>query len=388
MKKQILLVDDEQSVLDALRRMLRPQHDVWDVSCVDSPKAAWEHLLDHGFDAVVMDIKMPRMSGLELLERIQQTEHTKDVPVVMLTGLTTREIKQQALDLGAADLLNKPVEPEDLVARLRSVLRLKSYQDQLKAHNQILEQRVAERTSDLFRARLDSIWRLGKAAEHRDNETGNHVIRVGCMCREIAERLGMDRDFVETLFLAAPLHDIGKIGIPDAILLNQSSLSSAEWAIMQQHCQIGARILREDCMAKFAFREWQGKESHFDSQEPENPVLELGASVALAHHEKWDGSGYPRGLSGEEIPLESQIVAICDVFDAMTSNRPYKNASTEDHALSILHEGRGVHFAPDVHTAFIKSYSAMRSIRARFRNNTNVKAAAKETENEPDLVCG
>ncbi|MFW6114212.1 MAG: HD domain-containing phosphohydrolase [bacterium] len=388
MKKRILLVDDEQSVLDALRRMLRPQREVWDVWCVSCPNAAWKLMLHHSFDAMVLDIKMPYMSGLELLQCVQQAEQTWDLPVVMLTDLCTREIKRQALDLGAADLLNKPVAPEDLIARLRSVLRLKSYQDELKSHKQLLEQRVAERTSDLVHARLDIIWRLGKAAEHRDTETGNHVIRVGCMSREIAECLHMDRDFVETLFLAAPLHDIGKIGIPDAILLNPSRLNSEEWNIMKQHCQIGARILREECTAKFAFREWRGTQSQFDDQEPANPVLDLGASIALTHHEKWDGSGYPRGLSGDEIPFESRIVAICDVFDAMTSHRPYKNAFTEDQALSILREGRGRHFAPEIHAAFMKSYPAIRSIRERFRDNTNVRVEAEDRENDSHLVCG
>lgn len=388
MKKRILLVDDEQSVLGALRRMLRPQREVWDISCVSCPNAARELVLHNSFDAMVSDIKMPYMTGLELLQCIRQSEQTRDLPVVMLTGLCTREIKRQALDLGAADLLNKPVEPEDLVARLRSVLRLKSHQDELKAQNQLLEQRVADRTSDLCHVRLDIIWRLGKAAEHRDTETGNHVIRVGCMSRELAQCLHMDRDFVETLFLAAPLHDIGKIGIPDAILLNPSRLNPEEWNIMKQHCQIGARILREESMAKFAFCEWQGIQSQLGDDDPDNPVLDLGASIALTHHEKWDGSGYPRGLSGDDIPLESQIVAICDVFDAMTSPRPYKDAFTEDRALSILREQRGSHFSPDIHAAFMKSYPAIRSIRKRFRDATNVRTEAKERENDSYLVRG
>ena len=259
MKKQILFVDDERPVLDALRRMLRSQRDIWDITCVDRPEVAWELLMQNRFDAVVSDMKMPGMTGLQLLERIQQTQQTKDIPVVMLTGLSTRELKRQALELGAADLLDKPVEPEDLVARLRSVLRLKSYQDELKSHKECLERKVEERTSDLFHARLDIIWRLGKAAEHRDDATGNHVIRVGCFSRVIAETLGMQRDFVETLFLAAPLHDIGKIGIPDAVLLKRGPLFPDEWDVMKQHCRIGANILREDSAAKRAFWEWRGR---------------------------------------------------------------------------------------------------------------------------------
>jgi putative two-component system response regulator len=368
--------------------MLRPHRDVWDVTCVNRPEAAWESLMENDFDAVVSDIKMPGMSGLELLERIQQTEQTRDVPVVMLTGLSTRELKRQALDLGAADLLNKPVEPEDLVARLRGVLRLKSYQDELKVHNELLEEKVQQRTMDLFHARLDIIWRLGKAAEHRDDAMGNHVIRVGCTSRVIAETLQMERDFVETLFLAAPLHDIGKIGIPDAVLLKRGPLSFDEWEVMKQHCQIGARILREDCSAKTAFWDWRGLDAQSADEGRDNPVLEMGATIALMHHERWDGTGYPQGLSGEEIPLESCIVAISDVFDAMTSRRSYKDPYPEDRALEIIHDKAGSDFAPDVHAAFMDALPEIRSIRERFADGASVVPELKETEDAADSVCG
>ena len=390
MKKHILLVDDEQPVLDALRRMLRPHRDVWDVTCVTHPKAAWDLLEENHFDAVVSDIKMPGMSGLELLERIHQTERTKDVPVVMLTGLATRELKRQALDLGAADLLNKPVEPEDLVARIRGVLRMKSYQDELRASNELLERRVRGRTVDLFHARLDIIWRLGKAAEHRDDATGNHVIRVGCTSRVIAETMGMERDFVETLFLAAPLHDIGKIGIPDAVLLKRGPLSFEEWAVMKQHCRIGERILREDCRVKTAFWNWRGAGVESPDTESDgsrdNPVLDMGASIALTHHEKWDGTGYPQGLSGEAIPLASCIVALADVFDAMTSKRPYKDPYAEDRALEIIRDGVGTHFAPDVYVAFMDALPEIQSIRERFADSEDFLPETEETEDEADIV--
>jgi putative two-component system response regulator len=386
-KTHILFVDDEQPVLDALRRMLRPHRDIWDITCVDHPEMAWDLLMENSFDAVVSDIKMPGMSGLELLERIQQTEHLKDLPVVMLTGLSTRELKRQALSLGAADLLNKPVEPEDLVARLRSVLRLKSYQDELKTHNELLEQRVQERTSDLFHARLDIIWRLGKAAEHRDDATGNHVIRVGCISRAIAEALGLDHDFVETLFLAAPLHDIGKIGIPDSVLLKSGPLSPGEWEVMKQHCQIGAKILREDCRAKKTFWEWRNLGPQFDVGIRENPVLEMGATIALMHHEKWDGSGYPQGLSAEEIPLAARIVAIADAFDAMTSKRPYKPPYPECQALEIIQDWAGTHFAPEAYIAFIDALPEIRSIQHRFADATEFLPEIEETGNEANLVC-
>ncbi|MHB0956296.1 MAG: HD-GYP domain-containing protein [Pirellulaceae bacterium] len=387
MKKQILFVDDEQPVLDALRRMLRSHRNAWEITCVDRAQVAWELLLENRFDALVSDMKMPGMSGLELLARVRQTEETKDLPVIMLTSLSSRELKRQALDLGAADLLNKPVDPEDLVSRIRAVLRLKSCQDELKAHNELLEQRVHERTLDLFHARLDIIWRLGKAAEHRDDATGNHVVRVGCSSRVIAERLGMDRDFVETLFLAAPLHDIGKIGIPDAILLKRGELTPEQWMVMKEHCHLGARILREDSQVKTAFWEWRGLSGQTDGEMRNNPVLEMGAAIALMHHEKWDGTGYPQGLSGEEIPVAACIVAISDVFDAMTSKRPYKARYLEDQALQIIRDGAGTHFAPDIYAAFVNALPEIQSIRQRFADDENTLASLEETSDEADFVC-
>jgi putative two-component system response regulator len=387
MKKRILFVDDERHVLDALRRMLRCQRNEWDITCIEDSLAAWNLLQRSEFDAVVSDIRMPRLDGLELLSRIQQTEHTRDVPVVILTGLTARELKRQALELGATDLLNKPVEPEDLVARLRSVLRLKAIQDELKAHNELLEQRVQEKTCQLYQARLDIIWRLGKAAEHRDDLTGNHVIRVGCYCRVLAEALGMDSEFVENIFLAAPLHDIGKIGIPDAILFKPANLTGDERKVMQRHCEIGARILREGCKAKDTFLEWHGLADRLVSDSANNAALEMGAAIALSHHEKWDGSGYPRGLSGDDIPVESQIVAIADVFDAMTTARPYKKAYGESEALQIIRHGANCHFAPAVYSVFLETLPQIRTLRKRFADPSDYCGRWEEMEYEADIVC-
>jgi len=387
MKKQILFLDDEQPVLDALQRMLRSQRAVWEMTFVDRPEAAWEELLQKDFDAVVCDINMPGMSGLQLLKRMQQAEQTKDVPVVILTGLESREWKRQALDLGAADLLNKPVDPEDLLARLQSVLRLKSYQDELRTYNDRLELMVAKRTEELYHSRLDVIWRLAKAAEHRDDETGGHVIRVGCISRVIAQALEMNRDFVQTLFLAAPLHDIGKIGIPDAILMKRGPLAPGEWETMRQHCLIGEKILREDSKVRSAFLHWRGASSHTELVGFDSPFLETAAFVALTHHEKWDGSGYPQELTGEEIPLESRIVAVADVFDAVTSKRPYKDPCPEDEVLQIIRDGAGNHFDPTVCAAFMNALPEIRSIKEQFTDSVKGTAEPQEVWNEEDLVC-
>ena len=374
MKKQILIVDDDQHVLDALRRTLRDQSDDWAMTFVRHPETAWEQLLETAYDAVVTDFKMPGISGLDLLERIRKTEKTKDVPVVLFTGLDEHDLKERALNLGAVDLLNKPIEASQLVARLRSVLQLKAYEDDLRTRNDLLVEKVRRQDIDLAQSRMSVVCRLGMAAEFRDEDTGNHVIRVGCFSRAVAAAMGMPRSFLEMLLLAAPLHDIGKIGIPDSVLLKPGPLSDDEWAIMEQHCEIGECILREQSKAVVPLFDWYAVEppSMKDALENRDPVLDMAASVALTHHEKWDGSGYPRGLAREAIPLESRIVAIADVFDALTSNRPYRPSRPEDEAMTIIETTVGSHFEPRVHTAFLRSLPELRAIRARFDDDVVV----------------
>ncbi len=385
MKPRLLFVDDSRQVLDGLARMLRTQEAQWDMTYIDDPGAAWELLLKETFDAAVLDVMMPGITGLELLERMRSLDRTAEIPVVMLTGLGDGNLKRRALDLGATDLLGKPIQCEDLIARLRSVLRIKAFQDQLQRQTAELEKTVRMRTAELYRSRLEAIWRLGKAAEHRDNDTGNHVIRVGCMSRAVAETLGMDRQFVETLFVASPLHDIGKIGIPDAILMKQGPLTDAERQVMQRHCWIGERILREDAQPARIFADLM-RMPELDTVAPiQNPWLEVAASIALTHHEKWDGSGYPIGLCGAEIPLESRIIAVVDVFDALRSERPYKRAFSEERSLAIMEEGRGTHFAPEIYDAFLKTLPELREIRQQL-NDDPVSRSREESENEPNLV--
>jgi putative two-component system response regulator len=370
-KKQILIVDDDQHVLDALRRTLHDQSDHWAMTFVRHPETAWEHLLETAYDAVVTDVKMPGISGLDLLERIRQTDKTKDVPVVVLTGLNDHDLKERALDLGAIDLLNKPVEPGQLVARLRNVLQLKEYEDDMRARNDLLTEKIRRQSVDLAQSRMSVVCRLGMAAEFRDEDTGNHVIRVGCFSRVVAAAMGMPRSFLEMLLLAAPLHDIGKIGIPDSVLLKPGPLSDDEWTIMERHCEIGERILREQSKAVVPLFDWYAVEPHSMKEAAENrdPVLDMAASVALTHHEKWDGSGYPQGLAREAIPLESRIVAIADVFDALTSNRPYRPARPEEEAMTIIAATVGSHFDPRVHAAFLRALPEICTVRTRFNDD-------------------
>jgi len=373
-KKRVLFVDDDQRMLDALRRTLARQNEDWALTFIRHPEIAWEALFKTAYDVVVLDIRMPGINGLELLDRMQRTEKTKDVPVVVLTGLNDRDLKRQALERGAMDLLNKPVDTGQLVARLRSLLRIKSYEDELRATNRLLSEKVRRQNLDLIHSRLSVFCRLGMAAEFRDEETGNHVIRVGCFSRAIAAALHMPRAFLEMILLAAPLHDVGKIGVPDSVLLKPGPLNDEEWAIMQQHCEIGERILRERSKVIIPLLDWYAAEpSSLDEYLAVcDPVMDAAASIALTHHEKWDGSGYPQGLSGESIPLESRIVAVADVFDALTSRRPYRAARPEEEALSIMSATVGSHFDPKVYQAFLNCLPEIRQLRERFADDVHL----------------
>ena len=227
---------------------------------------------------------------------------------------------------------------------------------------------------------MSIVCRLGMAAEFRDEETGNHVIRVGCYSRAIAAEMRMPKSFLETLLLAAPLHDIGKIGIPDKVLLKPGPLDDEEWAVMQRHCEIGECILRERSKAVVPLFDWYAVEPGAIKTQLANrdPVLEMAATIALTHHEKWDGSGYLQKLAGEAIPLESRIVAVADVFDALTSDRPYRLARPEEEALSIMDGTVGSHFDPRVHAAFVRALPEIRAIRARFADNVSVLPELEE----------
>ncbi len=384
MRKKILFVDDDTAILRSLQRMLRREREAWDMTFLDSPHAALEQTLLSDFDAVVTDLQMPGIDGLQLLQRLRETEKTQDVPVIVLTGSSDRHLKREALDLGATDLLNKPIEIEDLLARLRSVLHLKACQDELKCQNELLEHKVRERTRQLEASRLDIIWRLGKAAEFRDEDTGNHILRVGYYSRAIAEVLGLDHDYVDRLLFAAPLHDIGKLGIPDSVLLKPGKLTEDEWYIMRQHCELGAAILQQHSNMERVFEDWGGLGFSTVYDSLENPVLEMAATIALTHHEKWNGKGYPRGLAREEIPLEGRIVAISDVYDALTSERPYKPAFSEEKALAIIREDVGEHFDPEVYAAFDLCIESIRTIRNKFSDEQDAVFA----ERTPAVVPG
>jgi putative two-component system response regulator len=282
-------------------------------------------------DLVLLDLHMPTIDGFALLEQLQPLQgHGSDVPFLVLTADATDETKRRALAAGASDFLTKPLDRVELLLRVRNLLNVKLLQDRLRTQNANLEYEVAERTRDLEQARVEILERLALAAEYRDDETQEHAWRIGRICGHVSMRLGLPHDEVELMGRAAPLHDLGKIGISDTILLKPGKLTDDEFDLIKTHTTIGAGILAG---------------SH-------SPVLRLAERIALTHHERWDGRGYPMGLVGEEIPLAGRIVAVADVFDALTHARPYKPAWSVEDTVSEIVGQRGRQFDAEIVDAF------------------------------------
>ena len=303
-------------------------------------------------DVVLLDIMMPEVSGLEILEAMRSDRQMYHIPVIVLTACTGPEIKLQALKLGPSDFLAKPVDASELLLRLRNVLAVKAYQDHLADYSHELEVQVRKRTRQLAESRQRVIHCLARAAEFRDDDTGHHVMRVGKYAAVIGREMGFDRQHFELLEQAAQLHDIGKIGIPDAVLLKEGKLEPEEFDMVKRHSSFGHSIINP-----MSAREYHVYQAHaqlgaqlleFDGY----PVMELAGVIAQTHHERWDGSGYPLGLAGADIPIEGRITAVADVFDALSSKRPYKPAFPREKCFQILEEGRGTHFDPQVLDAF------------------------------------
>ncbi|MCB2185922.1 MAG: response regulator [Deltaproteobacteria bacterium] len=346
----ILVVDDSRLNLRLLETLLAPLgHEVILASSGEEALAQVRHTLP---DLILLDIMMPGLDGYEVARRLRAYPPTVHVPIVMVTTLREVEDRVRALEAGADDFLTKPVEKVELQARVRSLLKSKAYHDQLLAHQRRLEDQVARRTQQLReamdkaqRVALDTILRLSQAAEFKDGDTADHISRMSNYTAVVARGLGLPSRTQEAILYASPMHDVGKIGIPDRILLKPGPLDSREWVIMRQHPIFGARIL-------------QGSD--------EGGFLRLAEVICLTHHERWDGQGYPHGLQGREIPLAGRIVAVCDVFDALTSKRPYKEPLPVEKALNIIRQGAGTQFDPRVVEAFLAARDDILTIREAF----------------------
>jgi putative two-component system response regulator len=340
-----MVVDDELMNLKIVAAMLKPQG--YEVILAMSGQECLEKALADPPDLVLLDIIMPGMDGFEVCVELKKLPSLAQVPVVMVTALQDVSDRVKALDSGADDFLSKPVERLELIARVRSLLKVKAYNDHMVNYRQELETEVKRRTLELAKAHerlrgasLETIFRLSRAAEFKDEDTGAHIISMSRISARLAEKMGLNSQTVESILYASPMHDIGKIGIPDRILLKNGPLNEEEWPIMRLHTVYGGQILENSDIG----------------------FLRLGEVIATTHHEKVDGSGYPRGLKGNQIPMAGRIVAVADVFDALMSRRPYKPAFSLDQAVNIITEGRGRHFDPDVVDVFVNDLEEIQRI--------------------------
>lgn len=330
-KQTILVVDDSSDNIDVLINILS---DKYSLKVAKNGEIALKIAMKFVPDIILLDIKMKGMDGYTVCSKLKADVRTKDIPVIFVTSLDDVDDETKGFKLGAVDYITKPIRPIVVLARIETHL-------QLYDQNRALERKVHERTFALHESRLEIIRRLGLAAEFRDNDTGMHIIRMSGYCSILSKAIGLDDEVVNLVYNATPMHDVGKIGIPDSILFKPGKLTPAERKIMEKHSEFGAKILGE----------------HSD------PLLRMARDVALSHHEKWDGSGYPMGLKGEEIPLVGRIVAVADVFDALTSKRPYKEAWTESEAVAYIREQAGKHFDPALVSAFLDNLDKIRTMK-------------------------
>ncbi len=337
---KLLVVDDEPVNLKLLQAIL---HDAYTMVFA---KNGADALLRAGEnpDLILLDIMMPEMDGYEVCRRLKAAEETRNIPVIFITAMDADDDETRGFEMGAVDYITKPIKAAKVRARVRTHLELKDARQKLENQNVILEEKVREKTRELRETQLETIQRLGIAAEYKDQDTGLHIKRMSYMCEEIARAAGFDRNRAELILFASPMHDVGKIGIPDRILLKPDRLDPGEWEIMKTHPSIGAKILSRS----------------------RSKLLRVAQRIAVSHHEKWDGSGYPQGLSGEKIPIEGRIAAVADVFDALTSRRPYKEPWTVEAAVETLKAERGGHFDPDLVDAFVDVLPGILAIRERF----------------------
>ncbi len=340
---RILIVDDVKANVSILIAALKDQYKL---SVATSGMMALEQVKLHPPDLVLLDVMMPGMDGYEVCEKLKDDAATRDIPVIFITAMNDIGDKSRGFGLGAVDYITKPFQIIEVKARVRTHLMLKKAMETLSNHNRTLDATVRERTRELRDTQLEIIYRLSRAAEFRDNETGMHIKRMSHFCRSIAAAMDCDEQTCELIFHASPMHDIGKIGIPDGILLKPGGLDAEEWAVMKTHTTIGADIL-----------------SGHDSL-----LLQTGRTVALTHHEKWDGSGYPQGLLREKIPLLGRISAVSDVFDALMSDRPYKKAWPLEKALEEMRACAGKAFDPAVIDAFFRVLPELLAIKERFED--------------------
>lgn len=335
-----MVIDDEEINLEIIEELLEDEG-FSNINCFSDPKEAVEHYQRIPPDLVLLDLNMPVMTGFEVSKQFQKINHSPPPPILIITALADRETKLKSLDSGARDILSKPFDDQEVIRRVRNLLEMHLAHKENLNYSHNLEHVVEQRTQELLDTQNEMIESLGLAAEYRDNETATHTIRVGLYCQALAKNLGINDREAYQLKLAAPLHDIGKIGIPDNVLLKQGKLDAEEWTLMKKHAQFGYNILKNS----------------------KSLLLKNAGIIALTHHEKWDGSGYPEGLKGADIHLYGRITAIADVFDALTMSRPYKKAWPIEDAIQLINDEAGKHFDPSIVDVFNKIIDELLKIR-------------------------
>lgn len=346
MAHHVLIVDDTEINLILFAALVKKLDDCVPHTFAHARDAlAW--VQDNDPDLLIVDYMMPDMDGLEFIRSLREMPGRDAVPIVMITANDQKQLRYRALDLGANDFLTKPVDKVEFLARTRNMLQVSDARKQLADRASWLADEVRKATAEILARERETVFRLCKAAEYRDPETGAHILRMAHYSQLIARGLGLSIDDQELLLEAAPMHDIGKVGIADKILLKPGRLDAEEFEVMKQHAIYGHELL------------------HGSSSK----VLQAGAEIARGHHEKFDGSGYPGGIAGSDIPIFSRIVAVADVFDALTSERPYKKAWTLEAAVDFLVQGSGSHFDPQCVQAFLNAWDDVMEIRGRYQED-------------------
>ncbi len=338
-KRTLLIVDDTAENIDVLRSILA---DDYQIKAAINGEKAIDIALKQPLDLILLDVMMPGIDGYQVCKQLQNHPSTRHIPIIFVTAKNSDDDEEYGLSIGAVDYITKPVRPAIVRSRVSTHLALC---DQ-RLH---LEELVKERTAQLNESRQEIIRRLGHAAEFKDNETGLHTIRMSHYSRFIAQAYSDDQEWVELIYQASPMHDVGKIGIPDSVLLKPGKLDDDEWEIMRKHPQYGADIIGKHPSA----------------------LLHTAYEIALHHHEKWDGSGYPNQLKAQDIPLSARVVAIADVFDALTSHRPYKKAWPTEKAVALIQDSAGSHFDPELVKAFMDALPKILEISRKYAEATN-----------------